>query len=280
MIPAERIEAIFEQMGTFVLELANDPSSLGPRYFQDLIATCRNYLNSVSLVASELTRAKLSVSSELRKLETVFELEFDHLLSNDPHVKSLANIKDRESMARNQLRAQSTRIEALRDNLKAIEAATKVVSHRNRELHATMDAIKNQRRLMQTEIDTGSFYGDERVRNGSPGPGPIGGVEFDEDEINAALSEAAGASAPPALPPGPLAPAPEAEVTLQDSEPQAEPQKATNGLVGATDEDAAALQTFLGDPPTEEPPTLATVEPSKSAAQMEEEDLSSLLDTI
>jgi hypothetical protein len=162
MLTEARVDAIFKEMDTYVLELASEPSALGPQYFQDIIALCRGHLNKVSLVVSELNREKLTVSSELRKLEAVYALDYDNLLANDDRVKTLANIDDRKSTVGFILRGQKAKINELKDRMHSLDAVSRVVAYRNRELHATMTAIKDQRRLMQTELSTGAFYGDER----------------------------------------------------------------------------------------------------------------------
>lgn len=270
MIDDDRINAIFKEMDTYILELANDPSALGPRYFQDNIATCRNYLNRVSLVVTELNREKLLMSGELRKLESAYEMDFDQLLSTDDAVKRLANIDDRKATVNHVLREDRKKIETLRANLKALEAVMRVVAHRNRELHATMNAIKDQRRLMQTEIDTGSFYGDERTRSGGGTTGPVGVIDLglNESEISAMLDDAVspGETPPQAAP----LPAPEALLPPQvDAQPAKEAE--TPATQPITDEDEA-IRLFLD--------AAATEEPSTSAPQTENDDFSSLLDSV
>ena len=183
----ERIDAIFGEMNGYVLELAKDPGALGPKYFQDIIATCRNYLNRVSLVISEINRDRLEVSSELRKLEALYSLDYDDLLANNDRVKSLSSVEDRKATVGFLLRDQRQKINELQDQMHSLDSVYKVISHRNRELHATMTAIKDQRRLMQTEIDTGAFYGDERAPRSSNGMIPD--EDLGEDELAAMLSD-------------------------------------------------------------------------------------------
>ena len=197
MLTDERIDVIFTQMDGYILELANDPNALGPSYFQDIIATCRNYLNRVSLVISELNREKLTVSSELRRLESSYAVEYDNLLANDERVKALASIDDRKATVGFLLKDQKLQINDLKDRMHALDAVSKVVAHRNKELHSTMTAIKDQRRLMQTEIATGAFYGDERVpkaqrppREPNSGMGlDNGDDDFSVEELEAMLSD-------------------------------------------------------------------------------------------
>lgn len=191
MINDRRRDEIFEQMDGYILKL--DPTATGPRYFIDKIAICRNYLNSVSLVLSELQREKLVTQSELNKLQAILDLESAKLLSTDPDVRRMANIKDRESMVAHMLRPQRQRIDTLKDQIHAIDGIMKHVQLRNRELHSTMDAIKDQRRFLHIEVQTGAFYGDERVpeRGMSIGMGSNGtSGDLNEDELSALIANA------------------------------------------------------------------------------------------
>ena len=180
MLNDQRVEAIFEEMDKLVIELAADPSCLGPGYFQDLIATCRNYLNRVGLVLNELDRERMVVSSEVRRLEASYELEHDQLLANDKSIKELgSSIEDRKAAVGWRLREQRTALADARSRLRDLNAVHKVVAYRNKELHATMTAIRDQKRLMAAELRSGSFYGDERP-NRVPGADDGLGVSADE----------------------------------------------------------------------------------------------------
>jgi len=185
LLTAERIDNIFKEMNGYILELENSPSALGPQYFQDIIANCRKYLNNVSLVISELNRERLEVSGELRKLEAVYALEYDSLIANDNRVKSLANVEDRKATAGFILQDKKKEINELKGQMHTLDIVYKVVYHRNRELNATMAAIKDQRRLMQTEISSGAFYGDERTFK----QGAVRVDDFSADELASMLAE-------------------------------------------------------------------------------------------
>lgn len=290
-----RIDAIYEQLNGYMIELG-DPTAFGPRYYIDKIATCRNYLNAVSLVASEVSQQKQITSSVLRREEAAYEVESARLLSTDENVRRMSAIKDRESMVAHILRDRKNRIEQLRDQLLSIDAVSKYVAVRSRELHSTMDAIKNQRRFMQIEVQTGAFYGDERVpqREAGVGMGPAGvTLDFDEASIRRTLDETPAADFAAALEeaatpkeerPAP-APAPaekseaqgptDANLTALFSGSKPAPEPVKEALL----DDDAALEAFLGGP-TEPAPAPPTVEPSASAPQTKDEDLSYMLDNI
>lgn len=186
MLTEPRIEAIFAEMDKLVIELATDPNCLGPQYFQDLIATCRNYLNRVGLILNELDRERLVASSDVRRLEASYELEHDELLANDQSIKELgSSIEDRKAAVGWRLRAQRAALATARSRLRDLNAVHKVVAYRNKELHATMTAIRDQKRLMTAELRSGSFYGDERPYS----PGADDGLGVSADDLASLMDD-------------------------------------------------------------------------------------------
>jgi hypothetical protein len=268
MIEPKRIDEIYTEMDTYILELERDPSALGPQYFQEKIATCRNYLNRVSLVVSELNREKLGLTSDLRSLEATYALEYDRLLSQDEHVKRLASIDDRKSTVGHMLRKEKVEINDLSAQIHALDAISKLVNHRNRELHATMNAIKDQRRLVQIEVQTGAFYGDERKQGFSTPMGPIAVDEINAEELDALIS---GGDLEPTAAPEPQAVM--AETPVEATSPP-EPQAVVSASKVQPQDDEALVARFLDGPP------VAAAKPSVEPSKSEEEDLFSFLDSV
>lgn len=182
MLSEDRVDAIFKEMDSYGIDLIPDPSSLGPQYFRDLIAQCRNHLNRVGLVLTELDRERLTVSSELRRKEASYAIEYDECLANDVRVKALASIDDRKSTAGFILKDARVEINTLKDRLHILDSVHKVVTFRNRELQSTMTAIKDQQKAMQSEIRSGSFYGDERTKT-TPGTKVVVPDEISADDL-------------------------------------------------------------------------------------------------
>jgi len=283
MFSDTRVDEIYAECDQYVIKLS-EANNMGPRYYIDKIAVCRNYLNAVSLLVSEISHQKLVTSRELRGEEAQYEMEAARLLTVDEAVRRMSAIKDRESMVAHILRDRKNRIDRLKDYTLTIETVAKYVSHRSRELHTTMDDIKNQRRFMHIEVQTGAFYGDERVpsHERSVGMGPAGvSMDLDEKEIRvlldevstqdftAALEGAVETNASLQLPPSPVVP----QLPAQASK---EPE--TTVIL----DDDKALQQFLGDstPLAQFAGLTPTVEPSLSVPQTEQEDFSLLLENI
>jgi hypothetical protein len=198
-------------------------------------------------------------------------MEYDNLIANDPRVKSLANIEDRKATAGFILREKRGRINTLKDRLANLDGVGRVVAFRNRELASTMTAIRDQRRLMQTELSTGAFYGDERVPKSQRPPREGPGMGLDDGDISVEDLEALLSDAPT---PESQTTEPEVVVSTPESEipqiPQAEPStsapatevveaKAPPAAPPASDEDA--MQQFLDAP--DEPLPQALVEEPK-----------------
>lgn len=290
MIDDKRIEAIYAEIDRYIIATdMSEARALGPTYLADQMATCRNYLNFVSLLFTELSRAKWEVGSELRVAQDTYKLEYDERLATDEHIKRLANIEDRKSTVAYGLRTKEKDINALKAVQSSIEQALKVVVHRSRELHSTMDILKEQRRLMDSETKTGAFYGDERTSRPKKGKlehsepqGPmkvdddISGEELDEILANEASIKPEQAVTAPEAPVEAVSAPVEAPTTTVAEIPAETPVVPVAPLQPETpivQDEEAIIRAFLdsGDG------SKAPVPTSKSP---EEEDFSALLDNL
>lgn len=186
----ERVQQIYEEIQRYTLTLASDPTAAGPRYLQDLIATCRNYVNSVSRILLEVHREKHQLSHDLSGETTLYEVESSELLANDERIKRLPNINDRKASIDVLLRKRLETIARLKRQIQDLDYVEKAVKHRHRELKDTMAEIKLQRSLLRDELDTNAFYGDERTNQ--PPADDMGPEEIERilAEENAKTTEA------------------------------------------------------------------------------------------
>jgi len=183
----ERVEQVYAEIAKCHITLSSDPASLGPKYLQDQIATCRDHINNVTKLLMEVHREKHNLTAEIHTAETMLKVESDNLLTNDKRVRDLPNIKDRESAIALLLRTQVQTIADMKARMNNLDFVEKAVRHTHRELRDTMSEIKLQRSLMRDEIDTKSFYGNERE---SPEPMPDDGLEgADIDALMNAVHE-------------------------------------------------------------------------------------------
>lgn len=157
----ERVQIIYDEIESLVIELDSNPSAKGPAYLQDLIARTRGYLNQVAHYIHEVHREKHRLDTMLEAQEAAFAIASDELLSSDNRVSKLPNIEDRRSMINLLLSSDRKLISDLKREAKNLGHVDKAVRHRHKELESTMAAIRLQRSLLESELRTGSYYGDE-----------------------------------------------------------------------------------------------------------------------
>lgn len=184
----ERVEAIYGELDVLVVELAKDPGALGPQYLQDLISKTRGFLNKTSLFLSEVHREHFVLERELVALEAAYEISSDQLLANDNRVTRLPNIDDRKAMINLILRDERVAILKFKTQIRELTFVEKVIKHRHKELDNTMGAVRMQKSLMDTEVRTGSYYGDENEVSRNRGPRPAVD-DIDEDELAKLLGD-------------------------------------------------------------------------------------------
>jgi hypothetical protein len=160
---SERAKQIYAEIGKYFLQLDRDPGSIGPAYLNDQISTCRNYLNAVARIGLEVHEEKHNLSTLLLAEEAAYGVESADILANDTTVQKLPNIEDRKASIAVMLKDRSRRINELKAEIQNVDFVDKAVRHRHKELKDTMMEIRTQRSLMRDEIDTKSFYGDERT---------------------------------------------------------------------------------------------------------------------
>jgi hypothetical protein len=192
-----RVQEIYDELSKLVVALAPDPVSLGPGYLQDLISKTRGHLNQTSHYLTQVLREQHDHEMLLSGLEDAYQIASDDRLANDRQVSTLPAVQDRLAMVNVLLADERRRITAQKRILKNLGLVEKVVRHRHKELENTMSAIRLQRSLVETELRTGAYYGDENDQSrgskwGKPhGDGQNNAYEdLNEDEISRLLREA------------------------------------------------------------------------------------------
>lgn len=189
---SHRVDAIYEEIGKYSVDLAADAWSLGPRHVHELISMTRGYLNAVSYIMQEILQERQGLDRAKHAAEASFRIESDRLLAEDDRVRRLPNIEDRKatvSLIQRDLLAEIQNLEAQLLDLSYVDRA---VRHRFNELKSTMTDIRAQRALIRDAIDVGSFYGDETdTPRGHRGPRAplLQDPDFSEDEIAKTMEE-------------------------------------------------------------------------------------------
>jgi len=191
----QRVLQILDRLPKLVVELDPDPTSRGPAHLQKAIFTTRSYLNETGVMIQEVLRHLGTLESDLNARETLFQIRSDDLMATDKRVKALPAVRDREAMINVIEREARAEILKLGQRIREAQAIEKAIRHRHRELEHTMSAIRLQRSLIQTEIKTGAFYGDETSLGGDDGHNPRSkqppkDPELDERSLDAIFNSA------------------------------------------------------------------------------------------
>lgn len=281
------INEIYAEIGKLPIELAPDPTVLGPLYINGVISKCRNHLNRVSQILLRMSRERRGVKFSLAGEETLLAAEKDRLLAEDDDVRRAANIRDREAIANTKLRDRLNKIHHLKTELLDLETVERAVKLIHEELVRTSNEIKTQRSLLHADRVSGAAYGDESdtPRDGKGRALPKA-EDIDLAELDALVAEGiqesteAAAStqevtvqeaAPPAL--AEPAEVPSAPIKVEEApviEPTITVSITVENPAEATDDDA--ITKFLSDEPASETPKPEVKKAEKPSTKQSDPD--------
>lgn len=158
-----RIDEIFSRLEEIDIELDYDPIERGPKFLNQMVASCRNYTTEVQRYMRECQMHRRTLERDLRTREAAYELEFNHIMANDPDIVSMRGLSraDREALTNYKLRAQYERIKELEIALVDAGHVETVIESKLRELREINRDIRLQKRLIEDEIQTGAFWGND-----------------------------------------------------------------------------------------------------------------------
>jgi hypothetical protein len=78
-------------------------------------------------------------------------------------VKKKPSIRDREALAGSMIKASKDKIEDLNRTLQDLESMDKILKMKGADLKGTNSDLRLQKQLIQQELDTGSFWGEDNV---------------------------------------------------------------------------------------------------------------------
>lgn len=162
-IPEERINVIFDRIGEMNIELDDDPIERGPKFLNNMVALCRNYTNEVQKFARECQMHIRQLEHELRVTKADYELQFNDLMAYDPEICALRTHSkaDREAVANTRLKEEQETINSLELALNDLGHVNTVITSKIHELRDVNRDIRLQMQLIQAEIKTGSFWGND-----------------------------------------------------------------------------------------------------------------------
>ncbi len=286
----ERVEEICAALAGLVVTLDPDPAARGPKYLQDLISRTRGFLNEVSTYLSEVLRERHRLEMQLDALEGAFAISADELLANDRRVSMLPSIQDRQSMINVLLSKERREIQNCKREIKTLGHVERAVRHRHKELESTMSAIRLQRSLVESELRTGAYYGDESDESRGtwgrrPGAPPAGALDdMDEAELarlmNAeeALAVGGPVEAPSETSGGSATALVSAQIKAPVSKQEVDP---IEDLLGLSEEDLDEADVKSMKP--KEPPPQPVTDPDKDIANFlndESDDLDDIFSSV
>ena len=159
----ERVDEIFARIGDMELELDYDPIERGPKFLNTMVASCRNYTNEVQRYARECQMHLRQVERNLRVAEADFELQYNDLMANDPEIIRMRNLSkaDRDALARTKLQKEINDINQLKLALTDAGHVQTVIESKFGELKSIIRDIRLQKNLIEAEIETGAFWGND-----------------------------------------------------------------------------------------------------------------------
>lgn len=158
----ERVDLIFSRIEEIDVELDSDPISRGPKYLNTLVAECRNYLTEIQKYSREILKEKLTLDRRLNVLEASYELRYNDLMSNDASVQAQPSAKDREAKVNDILADLRSDIRDTKNASTELGHVHTIVDSKLKELRDVNRDIKLQKSLIEDEIKTGNFWGDDQ----------------------------------------------------------------------------------------------------------------------
>lgn len=157
----EEIDSIYADLQSMTIVLDADPIQFGPKRLNMKTATCRNHLNRIEILYLQYSNFLQKAKRMLLREKTSYDLALKNLLANDPEVRNNRNVIDREAMAVMKLREQKEQIDELEIVVADIEAVLTIIRAKRIDLKDVQGRLKDQLRLVESEIRLGSRWGSD-----------------------------------------------------------------------------------------------------------------------
>jgi hypothetical protein len=167
-IPPGYVDEVFDRISKMTLELDDDPLEFGPKRLNLKVSQARSHLSDCENIYLEVSRLLQRFKSAHRTLETEFEIEKKHLFANDPEVRSLPHVTDREALATMKLRKQVREMEVVARNIPDLESLIIIIKAKRSDLKDLQSRIRDQIKLCQEEIGLGAKWGSKPPPGSSP----------------------------------------------------------------------------------------------------------------
>lgn len=158
-IDEARIQRIYDELKTLHETLDPDPLALGPKRMNNKVAKVRNMLKRCVDIELQLSEDLHWFNRSLNREQGNFELEFQALIANDPHVRAGRSAADREAAAKVKLHERVREIQRLQENAQDLESLLTVVKTKAKDIRDIQGRLKDQMKICEHELGLGAKWG-------------------------------------------------------------------------------------------------------------------------
>lgn len=174
----EQLSEILEEIANFEVELEEDPTlpTLGIKYLNSKVASCRKYLNRVSYYIQVIGRQLKDLRLQVNQYELDLEFKISMKLADDEIVRKQPSVEDRKALAIAMLRDEHEQLSTARMALMDTQETFKIIKMKHQDLIRTGNDIKTQRQLVKDDADIRMHGGEgfERPQANQDGTYPEG----------------------------------------------------------------------------------------------------------
>lgn len=162
----------YDRIRECAVELDPNPLDFGPGRLIDKIHQIRKFQNMVEAMYVQATQDYGRVQQDRLRLEGLYNIERDNLLTTDLTVRSGRSQSDRQAMVNMKLRPLLETIERCKQNEFKLKTFLTVVDSKRSSLNSTNGQIKAQMKLLSQEISLGGEWKSEHHKEAPRSPGP------------------------------------------------------------------------------------------------------------
>ena len=125
----EQLSEILEEIANFEVELEEDPTlpTLGIKYLNSKVASCRKYLNRVSYYIQVIGRQLKDLRLQVNQYELDLEFKISMKLADDEIVRKQPSVEDRKALAIAMLRDEHEQLSTARMALMDTQETFKII---------------------------------------------------------------------------------------------------------------------------------------------------------
>jgi len=162
IVDEARIKRVYDELKRLNMDLDPDPLELGPKRMNNKLAKVRNMIKRCVDIELQVAEDLHWFKRTLNRQQGHYELEFQDLIANDPHVRAGRNIQDREAVAKVRLSERYKAIRHLEESVSDLEAMLVVVRTKAKDLRDTQSRLKDQFKICEHELGLGSRWGKHK----------------------------------------------------------------------------------------------------------------------